>query len=399
MRVLDLHRRVSADEAVPPEAQELSMALVTATETLEQSLSGALEAAGAAEAGPAAAREGVTEAAARGAAEDDGVPAEVALARKLPAVREAVERDALAVDAADCAFVDKAAAILEGMDAADRSGEKGARMLVDCVRFLDAIERDYSLPGYGRLMEAVARARRELARHLKAERGVVFDPDPAADDAEAGTSGASPLDALDALDALGTLEGAKQVPFPSTLPRGTVLSLLKRGVSVRTSEGVRSETPEVLVSDGKGTAAFDLADAAVKALLRPGDPSAQARQAKAAAYKEARRKYLPQLVGADAEKETVVLRYVLNLMQPFDRGTALRDAVDSLLAALRDRGLNLIPVKIGAMFDDSFGLSKYERKKVPSDKPPGTIVQVMQRGFVNREGVPVQKAIVGVSGS
>ena len=68
-----------------------------------------------------------------------------------------------------------------------------------------------------------------------------------------------------------------------------------------------------------------------------------------------------------------------------------------LLGALADHGFKTMPVRIGGTFDDSYSTSKYERKSVPSSQPKGTIVEVLQIGFRNQDGVPVQKATVGVS--
>ena len=88
-----------------------------------------------------------------------------------------------------------------------------------------------------------------------------------------------------------------------------------------------------------------------------------------------------------------------NLLQPLNKEECLGEMMKRLVAELSERGIKQFPVRIGTMFDDSYSTSKYERKMVPSDKPKGTIVSVLQLGFVNRDGVPVQKAILGVSGA
>jgi len=373
VRCMEFHKQLTGELQPPEEVVGSSVKLLEAAKALGQALSRM------AEAGPAAgAAEGSGEAAE--VSEEERAPAEVEIVRKLPVIRQIIEEDNLVVDTGDYRFVDKAAAILEGMAAGERTGEKGSRMLVDCVHFLDVLERDYMLPGYERLLEAVRSLRRELAAYLKDARGVVFDPDP--------TSPAS-----DGPGALDQILGTRQVPFPSAMPAGQALALLKRGVSVES----RSEPPEVLVSTGSASPAFEAADAACRALLRPVPQPPHVRQGKIAALKDIKRKYLPQLADADAEKEATVLRYVLNTLTPFDRGNLLKEPISRLLDALKERGLNQIPVRLGVPFDDSFGTGKYERKKVPSDQPPGIIVQIVQRGFVNRDGVPVQKAVLGIS--
>ena len=61
-------------------------------------------------------------------------------------------------------------------------------------------------------------------------------------------------------------------------------------------------------------------------------------------------------------------------------------------------GLSEIIVSVGGMFDESYDPSKYERKKVDSAKPEGTILGVLRRGFLDKNGIPIQKAVVAVSG-
>ena len=53
---------------------------------------------------------------------------------------------------------------------------------------------------------------------------------------------------------------------------------------------------------------------------------------------------------------------------------------------------------VGEPFGDKHSPSKFERKKVSSDRKTGTIVSVLRPGFIDKDGVPVQKAILGVSG-
>jgi len=313
--------------------------------------------------------------------DDSGEPAIVRLGQSLSKVLEVVEAGTLVIDNADLRFAAKAPEIFGGMNEAQRGSEKAARLLVDCVRFMDVLEHEYVAPGYETLHATVAAIKAEFATHLADAFNITFTPD-------ARTPGA------DAPAALAGLPGAKQVKFPSSQGPGTPLALLKRGLTV----GGKSEPAEVLVSLGSTTPAFELIDKIAHAILRPMNVSRDVRQGRAAAFKEIRRKYLPQLVKADADHEATVIRYVANLLQPLNKEDCLGEMMRRLVAELSERGIKPMQVRVGGMFDDSFSTTKYERKMVPSDKAKGTIVSVLQIGFVNREGVPIQKAVLGVSG-
>jgi hypothetical protein len=301
---------------------------------------------------------------------------DVRLARSLSRLCRIIEEDRLVVDQTDSRFAAKAADALEGLSSAERKGEKGTRLLVACVHAMDVLDRDYRAPGYERLAEAAASLRRSFAELLKDSRGVRFVPDPAEGDSFSG------------------LGEAKRLKFPSEKPEGEVLMLFKRG----TEHPGGKEPPELLVSLGRTTPVFEFARRFGAALLRPVDLPAKTRQERAAAAKEVRQKYLRQLVDADGDREATVLRYLANLVQPLNRDGSLKELVAPILSMLKDRGFSPITASIGSDFGESFSTSKYERKKVPSNEPLGRIVEVIQIGFTNRDGVPVQKAVIGVSG-
>lgn len=305
---------------------------------------------------------------------------EVSLAKTFAEIANLIERNHLVVDPQDYKFATKAAEILSSLPEAERSGEKGARLLVDCVRFLDALERDHPARGYEILAEAARATSARIADFLESSRGIVFVPDPRA--------GASSLEEARAVP------GAKLVPFPSRLPKGQPLWLLKRGVRV----GERFDPPELAVSAGEASAVLELVQGVSEALLEPREQTVETRKARAAAFKAIRYKLLPQLIGADEDKEATILRYVANAMQPLNEDGSLSNPIGRILSELQKRGFTQIPVRIGVPFDDSFSTSKFERRIVRSDKPKGTVVQLIQIGFLNRDRVVAQKAVVGVSG-
>ena len=109
--------------------------------------------------------------------------------------------------------------------------------------------------------------------------------------------------------------------------------------------------------------------------------------------------YLNELAGADADKVHTLYRYAVNSVNRLPSVGPVKDAMGRLVDVLREGGFREIPIPLGRKFDESFSPSRYERKRVKSDKAVDTIVEVIQRGFVNEKGVPVQKAIVGVSGA
>jgi hypothetical protein len=307
-------------------------------------------------------------------------PPVVALARDLAQIKDIIEQDNLVVDVQDYRFAEKAGELVENLGE-DARGQKGARALFDCVRFMDVLDRDYSLPGYERLVNTVGSLRRELARFLKESFHIEFVPDPCVQDSASPSS-------------LARLQDARRHSFPSAKPAGQPLALVKRGA--RLPGGV--EPPEILVSTGSATKAFMLVRNLARAALAPAKLPPRLRQGRAAAAKEMRHKYLPQLANADDEdRQATVLRYVANSLQAVNKEDSLKDLMRALLAALADFGYKAVPVRLGGTFDDSYSTSKYERKSVPSSQPKGTIVEVFQLGFVNRDGVPVQKATVGVS--
>ena len=114
---------------------------------------------------------------------------------------------------------------------------------------------------------------------------------------------------------------------------------------------------------------------------------------------QAEHSYLEEFAGADADKVHTLYRYAVNAMNRLPFVGPIKDAMGRLIDALRQGGFREIPIPLGKRFDEGFSPSRYERKRVKSDRPADTIVEIVQRGFVNEKGVPVQKAIVGVSGA
>ncbi len=275
---------------------------------------------------------------------------------------------------------------------------------------MDVLDRDYSLPGclrpappvpdwtpgYERLGNVMRGHRRDVAEYLKESFGIEFSPDPCVPDSEGPAALAGLLDQ----ERPGSTGGdeAKRIDFPSNEPAGRALALRRRGAKLPGG----TEPPEVFVSTGTAAPVFTFVHDLARAVLAPADVPPRLRQGRAVAAKEIRQKFLSQLAssiahGGDSDREATVLRYVANLLQPINKEGALKDLMRPLLAALAERGFKAVVARTGGTFDESYSTGKYERKSVPSSEPKGTIVEVFQIGFVNRDGVPVQKATVGVS--
>ena len=71
--------------------------------------------------------------------------------------------------------------------------------------------------------------------------------------------------------------------------------------------------------------------------------------------------------------------------------------VKKLLTYLKKHGYSEIMVVVGEMFDESYSPSKYDRRKIASGEPAGKIIKLIRRGFLDKNAVPVQKAVVGIS--
>ncbi len=308
-------------------------------------------------------------------------PDELGLAQALGAVTRVINEEKLVVHRQDYAFVQKAPELVKSAGAT----EKTARVFIDCVRFMDTIEREYAVKSGTLLAPTLASRRSMLAEYLEAKHETRFVPDPRAGDS------ASPV----ALAELVRLRGETLILSPARQPAGEVIGLLKRGVA-----SPRGQEPvQLLVSDGESSDAFELVSRIALRVIRPMNQPPERRQAKAAAYRQIRRKFLQELTAtSDPDREETLLRYVINLLQPLNRDGSLDAAIKPVVAELGERGITAIPVRIGVPFDESFGTSKYERKTIRSDEATGQIVAALQMGFVNRQGVPMQKAVVGVSG-
>jgi hypothetical protein len=186
-------------------------------------------------------------------------------------------------------------------------------------------------------------------------------------------------------------ENLHPVPVFSGAPKETVLGLSRSGV--RRKGGETLERAHVRVSLGPNEAASAL-EAARTALasLKPRDE--KDRQALGRGIKEIV-KYAAKLPSQP--DGCTLVRYGVNVLHELDDANRLKGPLRGLTSFLEKNGYQELTVPLGDMFDDSFSPSKYERRRMPSDRAAGTILGVIQRGFMDPKGVPIQKAVVAVS--
>lgn len=275
---------------------------------------------------------------------------------------------------ADHAFVEQAPAILEKLSEEDVRGAKGVKFLYQLLCMVDSLAATYRSAKAQALKQACGQAASEIVPFIE-ERGFGIVPRPGE------TAEAAEL---------------KKTPVCSPLPEGVVVAVKKRAL---VKEGGAMEQGELLVSNGAWGAPQELLDSVAEAVMGGGASGNEGLdRARHKAWQELQ-SYLEGLAGADADKVHTLYRYAVNAVNRLPSGGPVKNAMGRLIDALREGGLREIPVPLGRKFDESFSPSRYERKRVKSDRAADTVVEVIQRGFVNEKGVPVQKAIVGVSGA
>ncbi len=197
---------------------------------------------------------------------------------------------------------------------------------------------------------------------------------------------ASALDRLDALVAHAAWTG-------DAGPSAALRALRSKGAAVLASRGATAPAEPRPPAPASNPASQELHRLALE--LGSARLPAERRARAAAAVKQVAR-YAEEAATADDEKRTVLLRYALNEATPFEAWTG-GEGAKRVLALLAKSGLTEILVPLGQTFDESYSPSKYDRRKVSSKEARNTILQVLQRGFLNREGVCIQKAVVAIS--
>lgn len=314
---------------------------------------------------------------------------------KLARLQEIVQKKKLEVSAKDFAFIPKSTEVYKSLSESDRVGPKGARIILDCINFLDTIAYKYVGNYYSALQKAVEALTVSLADFLLSEVGYKVFPLREKSRQE--------------IEDLVTdyAESVQEKQAYSSEPVGTIMGVRRRG-AVLGGDVVRKA--QILTSCGQGSETDDILRAGLDAVsaLRANTERAADMKLKAV---NSLIEWREKLYGSSEDHALTIARYALNLLFTLenpvgasaaemfpDRGQNLRKINDRIVSLLRSNGLSEILVSVGGAFDESYDPSKYERKKVSSEKPDGTIVGVLRKGFLDRNGIPVQKAVIAVSG-
>ena len=191
----------------------------------------------------------------------------------------------------------------------------------------------------------------------------------------------------------------ERVTVYSSKPKGYVLVFAE--ASVRKGEKV-VQKGKALISAGEQHPVSVLCERALNAVaaLKPEDE--QSREIRSKLLEELRRRQT-LLFPIKKEHTTAQLRSILNPLDSalfygnFGNPEVLKVITDAIVAELRKYGWREVIVPLGTIFDDSFSPSKFERNFIESDKPKGTIVGTIRRGFVDSSGVATQKALLAIS--
>lgn len=314
---------------------------------------------------------------------------------KFTRLQEIVDKKKLEVSAKDFSFISKSTEVYASMPEKDRVGPKGSRIVLDCINFLDTIAYRYAGDYYSPLSDAVKALTLSLSEFLQREVGYRVFP------LEEKTRGEIEKNVQD-------YAGSVQEKLTeSAKPAGTIVAIRRRG-AIFDKNVVRKA--QLLVSSGEQSEVGGILEAgldAVSSLKANTGRAAEMKLKAMSSLMEWREK-----AGATAEDGGVATaRYTLNLLNTLERPMGagdeellsgqtqeLKKINERIISYLSTAGLTEILVSVGGTFDESYDPSKYERKKIASDKPEGTILGVMRRGFLDRNGIPVQKAVVAVSG-
>ncbi|MGH7144186.1 MAG: hypothetical protein ACREJ2_08590, partial [Planctomycetota bacterium] len=297
------------------------------------------------------------------------------VAKGLSKFKDFIEKNQIAVPAGDLAFTAKAVSIIESLPEAERGSSKVAKLLGDCIGFIDKILAECFAEGAEDIVQAGNAVQKEIADFLH-DHGIQVVPVP----------GEGVQAAVNA--------GAETIETFHSAAKGTPLMVARHGLKVNGSAALK---PAVLVSSGESSELGRAIVGGMAALVKPHGSKAAEAKLRAQSLKELRN-LTRQLAGADDEKQRQVCQYAINALHNSNPDKSLDAVEGKLVDFLKASGYSEIYVGIGQKFDESYSPSKYERRKLSSDRELGTILGVQQRGFLNKSGVPVQKAIVLVSG-
>ncbi len=294
----------------------------------------------------------------------------------LEGLQKTLEDNGFAFPTEMLGFINKSRRLAAGMSPAERDSPKGAKILVDVLRFVEGLaEFCLAHPRKSSLDTFSLRLAEHWVMFLEKHNVEVFPVEP-------------PSDLGRLLHDSGSTEAR---PLGSEKPQGTPLALLRRGFRVGAKVRQKAVVSVSAGSDGGLSVAIARAHAALVTARPYGvGPTTVENLVELQRYQR-------EVPAGDEEKRILCARFALNLIVRIDEASQLRSERKSLLNWLGERGYYEIPARVGDTFDDSYKPSKFERRLVSADRPTGEIVRVLQVGLVNRVGVAVQKTVLGVS--
>ncbi|MFH1423292.1 MAG: hypothetical protein ABIH42_11350, partial [Planctomycetota bacterium] len=310
----------------------------------------------------------------------------------LKAINDAFEKNKLELTQNDEAVLPKMIMVFDDLKQSEIKSEQSLKLLVDTLAFLDAMYYKYSYGSrYKSLTDAIMVAEDNIILELK-ESGYNIFPE----------KNVAKID--DVLQSLGSVEGAVQSKdVLSSSSKGDIIEIRRHGV-IKDNMLIRSA--QLIISAGETSTIADYVYTLRNLVSDLRSDSQSAKDSKIKAL-DSLKEWGEKLLGSTEEYQLTVARYALNLVyslkdSPQDRFfPGQMGQFNAILSKLSDylkkSGLSEILVSLGGVFDESYDPGKYERKRVPAKQPPGTIVVLVRPGFLDKLGVPVQKAVVAVS--
>ncbi|RKY19342.1 MAG: hypothetical protein DRP63_00770 [Planctomycetota bacterium] len=189
------------------------------------------------------------------------------------------------------------------------------------------------------------------------------------------------------------------VPVYADEREGTAIAVVEPAVK-KNEQALK--VGRVALSVGKNHKVSEVVIAAIKALSSVQPPNPEASREIYSFLRQFHSWWLGMPRTLKPEHEQARLRDVLNALDLLTwrykmRSGAVTACVQNILSILKEMGFKEIYVPSGRKFDETLSPSKFEREFVRSNAPPGTIVGVIRRGFVDTSGTAVQKVLVAVS--
>jgi len=189
------------------------------------------------------------------------------------------------------------------------------------------------------------------------------------------------------------------VPVYANEPEATAVAVVEPAVK---KDGHPVKVGRVALSVGRNHKVSEAVVAAIRALSSVSPPNPEASRDIYSFLRQFHSWWLGMPKALKPEHEQARLRDVLNALDLLTwrykiRSSAINTCVQNILSTLKEMGFKEIYVPSGRKFDETLSPSKFEREFVKSDAPPGTIVGVIRRGFVDASGTAVQKVLVAVS--